>query len=944
MNASKRPRSRTPSPSPAPTARPAPGPATPSAPASPAAPPAPPPTERALLAGSLCLAALAFVPWGFDTQGVLFFWHALARPDLLLPTLGPTTDWALPTLALVPLGAVLGLAFWLGERRTRPAGPALMALVGALGLALLLGLAPTLAPAPQAPFYDGLLGFPLAPAVVFAAAGLAALRVNPASAAARVALTAGLGFVAAAALLPFHRFDGFHWPLTGYLTGLTGVSEALSPGGLLAFGLALVPLLFAVRLVSPRAAALTQGWLAPIAGGLVAFYPLWYVLRAVLALLHLLDTPVADPLTIGHTVTATIVAALVTVFALWAFVGLRALLLRADAPAGFETGGYRRFARVGLGLLDWGSLFVVFALFLLLKTHGMRASVTDENLYFYGADLWARGVWPYRDFFFAHPPLHLLIPALLFKVFGFSLLLGKTIPVAATVVSAACVVRIGRRHFGKLAALLAVVAFLFATELLKASTNFTGINLSLMFFLLGLTFALEARFIGAGVWLGLAVCTGFYTIAGALAVVTLTVAHSRRAFVKTALPFVVVAGGINAVFAAIGGSNYVEGVYAYHGKKPEKDLGKKFATFVYYHAQLLWGLVVAPLAALFDRALGGLQGLGLPVRAARDAGPERGTKRGNRPAAPGLSDILRWFWTGGPAGTAALLWLVTAAFIIEFMMFKELYDFYFILWLPTLALLLGYGLVGIGAAAVMACRRHAANGAFRRPAAYAALGAVAFALWLPVDVWALGKAFPEEVRPDQAGQVREFAEKWSEPPVLPQLAPIVKTLFWRDTRVVGEIESGFRQYLWSKKRYLSTASDMARYVAETTVPGDTISGSSAVAPLIALLSGRELSGFIVDTNGKRFKTGNLTWPDYWKAVCNDRIAYIVSAEQSPFEPGLLLSKADKSRAPVVRQYFRHARTFDDPWVNHWRGFNVHLFRRTGEPGPNGEPVCAPATP
>ncbi|HUT58524.1 MAG TPA: hypothetical protein VNA25_11825, partial [Phycisphaerae bacterium] len=46
--------------------------------------------------------------------------------------------------------------------------------------------------------------------------------------------------------------------------------------------------------------------------------------------------------------------------------------------------------------------------FLALKAYGLQPAVGDENIYFYMSTRVADGLVPWRDFFFAHPPLHLL--------------------------------------------------------------------------------------------------------------------------------------------------------------------------------------------------------------------------------------------------------------------------------------------------------------------------------------------------------------------------------------------------------------------------------------------------------------------------------------------------------------------------------------------------------
>ena len=60
-------------------------------------------------------------------------------------------------------------------------------------------------------------------------------------------------------------------------------------------------------------------------------------------------------------------------------------------------------------------LAVLLLPFLVLKSYGLNYAVSDENIYFYDAWLMTQGSFPYRDFFFAHPLLHLLPGWLLFS-------------------------------------------------------------------------------------------------------------------------------------------------------------------------------------------------------------------------------------------------------------------------------------------------------------------------------------------------------------------------------------------------------------------------------------------------------------------------------------------------------------------------------------------------
>src|SRR5512138_356921 len=107
---------------------------------------------------------------------------------------------------------------------------------------------------------------------------------------------------------------------------------------------------------------------------------------------------------------------------------------------------------------------VVLVAFLLLKLYSLNFVSGDEHMYFYMGVLVSRGQWPYRDFFFSHPPLQLYLVAPLFKVFGYSLGLAKLVPSVAAMVSGLHVYLIGKRLAGRLEGVLGACLFLFTYD------------------------------------------------------------------------------------------------------------------------------------------------------------------------------------------------------------------------------------------------------------------------------------------------------------------------------------------------------------------------------------------------------------------------------------------------------------------------------------------------
>ena len=284
----------------------------------------------------------------------------------------------------------------------------------------------------------------------------------------------------------------------------------------------------------------------------------------------------------------------------------------------------------------------------------------------------------------------------------------------------------------------------------------------------------------------------------------------------------------------------------------------------------------------------------------------------------------RRLWDDGPSGIAGVIWLVTLALFIEFSLFRELHSFYFTLIYPFLACLLGYVL---GAAARLAKASVVLDARRLTRLALACGTLVAFAMWQPWTV-AASDVFPNE----QKHLGKRNAYRFTPAPVLPRLSDLVRDLFWRDHRIRGDIDPGYRYYLWTKKRLFRTLPEIAAYVRAQTRPDETVAGASTMAPLVALAAGRRLAANEVDTNSKRFKSGLLSEQDYWNRICRDNVRLLISIRRSFF------SKAYLERLPTVRKWFVHDRTFYDPELRYGARFPIHIYRRVDRPAPDGT-VC-----
>ncbi len=915
-------------------------------------PAGPVPWAALALIAALALGATLLLP--LVAEGPML-WKLLGEPTLAPWPLGGRITAGVVVLALVALvvSASQGaLRAGLGESALPNAALMGSGLLAAGHLVFRAAAAPGGLNAPLAPLRGDLGGVPDAVWLGLAAGGLLAVTERQSQRMARtVALIGGLG-LALAWWTPLGFAGQSFVPLLTALSGTAAPAEGAlqlaawvdAPGAVILGSF--TPLLVLVPLLWPR--ALPPLVMRGLAAACVAVVP------AVAALSSGDGTLVVAGGALATGATALLVAASVGLT-------LDRLTTRWDDEA--------------LMTLEILAVVLVVGVWTIAKINGMRYSATDEGVYFYAAKAWASGLWPYHDFFFSHPPLHILIPAVFFAIFGFSVTVAKSISVAAAGIAGLFIWRTGRRWFDPLTGVVAMTLFLFAGEVMKSSTNLTGINLTTMWACAGLWAALRRKSFLAGALLGAAACTGFYSVGYFLTLTVLALLapdldpDKNRPMVdrvlgqpgvQLLLGFAVVFGAVNLVFFLLAGEDYLTGVYRYHFLKRAKLAGftpldeglhalpqnlalmlggRDFRVSLYYHGAHYVLAFLAPLSLVATVAI---------RRHAQKATPHLFHAPKGLP--PHLADKGRWamlwdprlWWTHPKSGGAlALVTVLLWAMLTEFAQFKERYDFYYTLVLPLLSLLAAawlHGLVRLGrwAAGCGARWRRPAEGPEARglfqpaPKAAAPIFAAALALtllWVPVNIWANATAWPSEVTPRGSskgrGEVLKF--DWIDAPGPSFVSETTRALLWKGHRVRGSLESGLHHYLWSKKRWFSTAEPIAAYIREHSKSEETVTGSSTHAPMVALLAKRRMAGDHVDTNSKTFKTGVVSRKAFWTKACKDNVRFIVAGPRSYFSP------ASMPRRPTVVRHFRLVKEFRDPALKHWRSVTLQLWERKHSP-------------
>jgi len=191
---------------------------------------------------------------------------------------------------------------------------------------------------------------------------------------------------------------------------------------------------------------------------------------------------------------------------------------------------------------------------------------SDENIYFLMARDTLRGSVPYRDFFFAHPPVMLVIITSVFMFLGTTFMAGTAIAMVVNVSLLAVCFRLARRYYNDRAALISCVLLLSSQGFLMSGQT-DGNVLALLFAMAALERHYARRPIPAGVLCGIAVLTKLFTVV-TLPVILFDLWGRRGAVKKFLLAFLVVTVPVGCALAYIAGPHQmVEQIVLFHMQK-----------------------------------------------------------------------------------------------------------------------------------------------------------------------------------------------------------------------------------------------------------------------------------------------------------------------------------------------------------------------------------------
>lgn len=134
------------------------------------------------------------------------------------------------------------------------------------------------------------------------------------------------------------------------------------------------------------------------------------------------------------------------------------------------------------------TLILILIFFSLIKIFLFHPTFSDENFYFNVAKNIVDGKVPYKEFFFAHPPLQVYLLALVFKIFGTSFFVGKFVPLTFSVISVFLTYFILKELYEEKIGFLSALIFIFTPGFLTFSDQAYGMWGAILLFLLSIYF------------------------------------------------------------------------------------------------------------------------------------------------------------------------------------------------------------------------------------------------------------------------------------------------------------------------------------------------------------------------------------------------------------------------------------------------------------------------
>ena len=567
-------------------------------------------------------------------------------------------------------------------------------------------------------------------------------------------------------------------------------------------------------------------------------------------------------------------------------------------------------------------LIAVLSFYALLKLYSLNFVNGDEHMYFYMSLLMSKGKWPYRDFFFSHPPLQLYLVGALYEIFGYSLALSKSVPSVAALVSGVHVFLLGKRLVGRLEGVLATALFLFSFDVLRGSSHFTGANCALAVGLVAAYQAVAGRPLRAGFLFAIGTFIGVYVAPLALMLAVMLAFRSWKESLRLLASYAVGCAVVCVVFASAAGAHaFWYQIFGYNLNKIAFRYSwfAKFRNVAYLNSLAMIGFLPGIVWAASMWIL-------------------RGRPSGERvlPGVLGRLGARLNLWNGDRVAAQIIFTTLICGYFYFYSTRVDYYSYYFMLIMPWMGLMTATVAVDIvrfirerkgttSAASATeptlprAERRRREQGARKNPTGRATPGPV----WWPLILCSVALAtvllFRQGIGSDRQVEMGEESSRytWYDSPYLSEsLNALVRGIFWSPTSDPIHPPNAITYYLQHESMHAPTIDAFVAAVRNECRPGERIFGEYSLGPFAGALGPCVLGADLADTNPHRFKVHESTPEDWVRALERDHLDIAIVV------PGMTMMKERALREYLTGSFPRIVATWDDPYAGH-----VELRRR-----------------
>jgi len=217
---------------------------------------------------------------------------------------------------------------------------------------------------------------------------------------------------------------------------------------------------------------------------------------------------------------------------------------------------------------SWLILIILISIFSAIVLNGLNElRAGDENKWYYFGYLVQQGELPYRNFFYAQPPFQLLTLSIIFSIFGFNIVILKSVPFLSTIASTIILFLIVKKRYGNIPALISSTIYLFTYSILFNSVFSFGVSLATALLLFGYLLYGKKYFFLSGLIFGIASMTRLLVLIPiGVTFVWILLKHKKKILNFTA-GFALSSILPNLFLLILFGKNYFIPVYWFHLNK-----------------------------------------------------------------------------------------------------------------------------------------------------------------------------------------------------------------------------------------------------------------------------------------------------------------------------------------------------------------------------------------